>query len=161
MKKHYAIGIDPGAHIGWAVYCAQEKRFIEILTFHQMLKFHSHLMEFYTTLSADTVVTFYLEATDKINYVWDAPNRPLPTDPGEVRKALRLARNVGMNQGQCREIRNILNWYHLECRDIIPRYRSLKPQKGKMAEGYFRKISGWTGKLSQHGIDAAMLVIGR
>jgi len=154
MRK-FAIGIDPGVNIGFAIYFCKPKQFFRILTFRDTVDFHAYLLAFIrNVLKPKDEVTFYLEATDKIKHVWDAPGRPLPTDPAGVRKLLRVARNVGMNQGQAREIRNILKWHDLKCVDVIPTQK-------KTTASYFRKISGWTGKLTQHSIDAAMLVIGR
>ena len=49
------------------------------------------------------------------------------------------------------------------CKDEMISYLALPPIKGgtKVSESYFKTISGWKGRTSNHARDAAMLVIGR
>ena len=49
------------------------------------------------------------------------------------------------------------------CKDEMISYLALPPIKGgtKVSESYFKTISGWKGRTSNHARDAAMLVLGR
>ncbi len=150
----YWIGIDPGRNIGLAVWNSKIKIFEELVTYRN--NFNKFRRDMNKYAEAWNNVKVVLEATYKKNHVWETPGRPLPTSLKEIRKLLRIARNVGMNQGAALEIKHLLQYLNLPFIEVV---QGTSPTKLEVE--YFRKISKWEGKVSEHSIDAAMLVIGR
>ncbi len=151
----YWIGIDPGCNIGLAVWNSERKIFEELVTYWDNFnKFRKDMRYYAETYDNIKVV---LEATYKKNHIWETPNRPLPTNPQEIRKLLRIARNVGENQGRAWEIKHLLEYLNLPHIEVV---QGSSPTKIEVE--YFRRLSKWEGKSSsEHSRDAAMLVIGR
>ena len=148
------IGIDPGRNIGLAVWNSNTKSFSELATYRKDFnKFRSDMLEFAKLRNSTKVV---LEATYKKNHIWETPGRPLPTTPKKIRTLLKIARNVGMNQAAALEIKHLLQYLNLPFIEVV---QGTSPTKLEVE--YFRKISKWEGKVSQHSMDAAMLIIGR
>ncbi len=98
--------------------------------------------------------TVFLEATDKIPYVWGYSDRP---SPDKVRQYTRLARNVGYNQMITKLIREWCERRNIPLVDIVPSKRSMT----KMQAVPFKHLTKYPGQTSEHGRDAAMLVWGR
>lgn len=151
MNLLYWIGIDPGVKIGYALWSVPDKRIVSLHTFHEFNLFRNHLQVFNSAWEGQIKVA--LEDTTLKNHIWDGKGRP---SPDEVRKLLKVARNVGMNQGACREIKHLLEWLKIS-------YLAIRPGDSptKVEEGFFKKLTGWTGKVTEHSMDAAMLVVGR
>ncbi len=150
----YWIGIDPGVDIGVAVWNSEIKIFEELVTYRNNFnKFRQYMSRCEDGRSQIKVV---LEATYKKNHIWETPDRPLPTSRKKILELLRIARNVGMNQGSAWEIKHLLEYLNLPHIEVV---QGSSPTK--MEEDYFRKISKWKKRSSEHSRDAAMLVIGR
>ena len=130
------IGIDPGTHTGIAVYDKAAKEIIYIKTV--------------------TIV----EAIDKV--------RELKSGISLVRfEDARLRRWYGNSgreqlQGAGSIKRDCTIWEEFLKAEKIP-FEAVAPRNimTKMEAGYFAKLTGYTGRTSEHSRDAAMLVWGR
>ncbi len=136
------IGIDPGTHTGVAVWDTREGKFLSLgtLLIHRAMTF---------------ILTWSLKAEEtgqEIQVVFeDARQRKWY---GKESNAKR--------QGAGSVKRDCSIWEDF-CRDYQIPFVAVPPMKGgtKVDESYFKTISGWKGRTSNHARDAAMLVIGR
>lgn len=136
------IGIDPGTHTGVAVWDTREGKFLslETLLIHRAMTF---------------ILTWSLKAEDtgqEIQVVFeDARQRKWYGNESNAKR-----------QGAGSVKRDCSIWEDF-CRDYQIPFVAVPPIKGgtKVSESYFKTISGWKGRTSNHARDAAMLVIGR
>lgn len=136
------IGIDPGTHTGVAVWDSREGKFLslETLPIHRAMTF---------------ILTWSLKAEDsgqEIQVVFeDARQRKWYGNESNAKR-----------QGAGSVKRDCSIWEDF-CRDYQIPFVAVPPIKGgtKVSESYFKTISGWKGRTSNHARDAAMLVIGR
>lgn len=135
------IGIDPGTHTGVAVWDTKERRFLslETLPIHQAL---IKVMMWRDRIGHDLQVVFE-----------DARQR---TWFGRDKNTNAKLQGAGSIKRDCSIWEDFLTDYE------IP-FRAVPPQKGctKWTEEYFKMVTGWKGKTSNHSRDAAVLVIGR
>lgn len=135
------IGIDPGTHTGVAIWDTKERRFLslETLPIHQAL---IKVMMWRDRVGHDLQVVFE-----------DARQR---TWFGKDRNTNAKLQGAGSIKRDC-------SIWEDFCRDYEIPYYAVPPIKGgtKLSESYFKSISGWKGRTSNHARDAAMLVIGR
>lgn len=135
------IGIDPGTHTGVAVWDTKERRFLslETLPIHQAL---IKVMMWRDRVGHDLQIVFE-----------DARQR---TWFGRDKNTNAKLQGAGSIKRDCSIWEDFLTDYE------IP-FRAVPPQKGctKVTSDYFRTISGYQGRTSNHARDAAMLVIGR
>ena len=135
------IGIDPGTHTGVAVWDTRERRFLslETLPIHQAL---IKALMWRDRVGHDLQVVFE-----------DARQR---TWFGRDRNTNAKLQGAGSIKRDC-------SIWEDFCRDYEIPYYAVPPMKGgtKLSESYFKTISGWKGRTSNHARDAAMLVIGR
>lgn len=135
------IGIDPGTHTGVAVWDSREGKFLslETLPIHRALE---KVKRFYNDNKGlfDICVVFE-----------DARQRKWYGNDSNAKR-----------QGAGSVKRDCSIWEGF-CKDEKISYLALPPIKGgtKVSESYFKTISGWKGRTSNHARDAAMLVIGR
>lgn len=136
------IGIDPGTHTGVAVWDTREGKFLslETLLIHRAMTF---------------ILTWSLKAEDtgqEIQVVFEDARQ---------RKWYGNESNTKL-QGAGSVKRDCSIWEDF-CRDYQIPFVAVPPMKGgtKVSESYFKTISGWKGRTSNHARDAAMLVIGR
>lgn len=134
------IGIDPGTHTGFAVWDTREGRFLslETLPIHQALV---KVMVWKDNVGNDLQVVF----EDARQRTWFGK--------GDTNAKLQGAGSVK---------RDCSIWEDF-CRDYNISYWAKPPIKGatKVSSSYFKTISHWPGRTSEHSRDAAMLVIGR
>lgn len=135
------IGIDPGTHTGVAVWDTKERRFLslETLHIHQAL---IKVMMWRDRVGHDLQVVFE-----------DARQR---TWFGKDMNTNAKLQGAGSIKRDCNIWEDFLTDYE------IP-FRAVPPQKGctKWTEEYFKMVTGWKGKTSNHSRDAAVLVFGR
>lgn len=135
------IGIDPGTHTGVAVWDTKERRFLslETLPIHQAL---IKVMMWRDRVGHDLQVVFE-----------DARQR---TWFGKDKNTNAKLQGAGSIKRDCSIWEDFLTDYE------IP-FRAVPPQKGctKWTEEYFKMVTGWKGKTSNHSRDAAVLVFGR
>lgn len=131
------IGIDPGTHTGFAAWDSQGKKFIEI----QTMPIHDALFRV-IELSKDNVIFLFIE---------DA--RHVSRDGSDSRARIQGAGSIK---------RDCSIWEDF-CDDYNISYQFVRPKRGqtKMSPDYFKLITKWRGRTSNHARDAAMLVFGR
>ena len=136
------IGIDPGTHTGVAVWDTREGKFLslETLLIHRAMTF---------------ILTWSLKAEEtgqEIQVVFEDARQ---------RKWYGKESNDKL-QGAGSVKRDCSIWEDF-CRDYQIPFVAVPPMKGgtKVSESYFKTLSGWKGRTSNHARDAAMLVIGR
>lgn len=140
------IGIDPGVHTGLAVYDSKRKKLLQVetLPIHQALEVvkgwnspHWHD----NTLYNERVQVIFEDARQRKWYKGDASAKM---------------------QGAGSIKRDCTIWEDF-CKDYDISFRAIPPQGGmtKWDAEYFKRVTGWTGRTSNHGRDAAVLVFGR
>ena len=134
------IGIDPGTHTGVAVWDSRRQEFIELAT----IPIHQALQKVFTWRQRPTEIQVVFE---------------------DARQRTWFGRDKNTNaklQGAGSIKRDCSIWEDF-CKDYQITFLAVPPMKGgtKLSEAYFKTISGWKGRTSNHARDAAMLVIGR
>lgn len=140
-KPRYYLGIDAGLNTGYALWDSQERKFVEMGTsnFWELIKemdTHRHNTQF----------------------VIEDPNLNKPIfmerhANSSGREVLKIAQNVGSNK---REASLIIEY----CKREKLNHVVVQPTTSKWTADYFKKLSKWQGRTSQHARDAAKLVIG-
>lgn len=134
------IGIDPGTHTGVAIWNSEEKQFLDIKTMmlHQALQL---------------VITMC--------QIWKRENVMVLFEDARQRKWFGADSNAKM-QGAGSVKRDASIWEEF-CTDYQIAFRALPPAPGntKLKPDYFKALTGWRGKTSEHARDAAMIVFGR
>jgi len=141
-QPQYALGIDPGVHCGYARYCCTTRKLVEVST----LGFWGVYDHVRTTYTPDQVEIF-IEKTPR--------NRLYARRDGMAGRVRdRVAGNVGANQ--------------MIATLLIEGFRALgysvtevKPTSAKWTLGEFKRLTGYYGRTSEHGRDAAKLIFGR
>ena len=137
------IGIDPGTHTGVAFWDGSKQELIELATIpiHQALE---KVRRFYNDNKGlfDICVVFE-----------DARQR---TWFGKDKNTSAKLQGAGSIKRDCSIWEDFLTDYG------IP-FRAVPPQKGctKWDDKYFKRVTGWKGKTSNHSRDAAILVFGK
>ena len=134
------IGIDPGTHTGVAVWDCRERRFrsLETLWIHDALFYVKRLSE---------------EYRGQIQVVFEDARQRKWYGKGNTNAKLQGAGSVK---------RDCSIWEDF-CKDYGIPFRAIPPVKGatKVSADYFKMVSHYQGRTSEHSRDAAMLVIGR
>lgn len=136
------IGIDTGTKTGLAVWDSDKKEFKEMQTLliHQAMQ---RVMDWdLIAQAADTSIHVVFEdARQRKWYSGDAS--------AKMQGAGSIKRDAAIWE-------DFLKDYGYE-------FTMVAPQKGmtKMNEDYFKTITGWKGRTSNHARDAALLVLGR
>jgi hypothetical protein len=144
-KRSIYIGIDPGASTGIGVWHHDEQRICDVRT-----------LDFWRTV--DYVVTTY--PPDVALLVIEDPNlnpfmyERAMKDGSSMAALLKRAQNVGENK---REASLLIKRF----RELGYAVETFKPTKKKWTEPYFRQITGYTGRTSEHSRDALSFVYGR
>ena len=133
------IGIDPGTETGFAVWDSGRNALIDCRT----LKIHQALDEvkIHTSINPGNVIVVFEDARQR---KWYGSN------------------SWEKMQGAGSVKRDCSIWEDF-CKDLGIPFQAVAPQGGmtKVTSEYFKMISHWTGRTSNHARDAAMLVIGR
>ena len=134
------IGIDTGRHTGVAVWNSDERQFIDIKTMmlHQALQL---------------VITMC--------QIWKMENVMVLFEDARQRKWFGADSNAKM-QGAGSVKRDASIWEEF-CTDYGIPFRALPPAKGatKLDPDFFKALTGWKKRTSEHARDAAMIVFGR
>lgn len=134
------VGIDPGVHTGLAIWCRERKRIVDVQTLG-------------ITAAMRAVAALQLEGTLHSVVFEDA----------RMRTGYFGERSQAKQQGAGSIKRDCSIWQEfLEGLVGVPFLPVSPRQKGvKVDAARFAKLTGWTGRTSEHGRDAAMLVFGR
>lgn len=134
------IGIDPGTHTGVAVWDSREGKFLtlETLPIHRAISKVVFIAEIY---KGDVQVVF--EDARKRTWYGNGDTNAKLQGAGSVKRDCSI-------------------WEDL-CKDYGIPFQAIPPVKGatKVTAEYFKMISHYEGRTSEHSRDAAMLVIGR
>ena len=132
------IGIDPGTHTGVAVWDTREGKFLSLET----LPIHKALLRV-LVLTSDQVAEVVFEDARQRTWFGKGDTNAKSQGAGSVKRDCSI-------------------WEDF-CRDYGIPFQAKPPVKGatKVTSDYFKMVSGWTGRTSEHARDAAMLVIGR
>lgn len=138
------IGIDPGTHTGFAVWDTRQGAFLRLET----LPLHRALDE-----ARKLALMCRDEWRESVQVVFEDARQRKWYGTGNANAKLQGAGSV---KRDCAIWEAMLKDYG------IP-YIAKAPVKGatKVSADYFRTISGWQERTTEHSRDAAMLVIGR
>lgn len=133
------IGIDPGTTTGLAVWDSIRKRFRQI----DSLKIHE-AMDVVSELSTLNTGNIHIWVEDARQRTWFGS------------KSDSKLQGAGSIKRDCTIWEDFL-------KDLNVPFDMVHPQKNstKVPDGYFKGITGYQDKCSEHGRDAAMLVINR
>ena len=134
------IGIDPGTHTGVAVWDTREGKFLSLET----LPIHQAMVK---------VMVWKDNVGDDLQVVFEDARQRTWFGKGDTNAKLQGAGSVK---------RDCSIWEDF-CRDYGINFWAKPPVKGatKVTSKYFKMISHYQGRTSEHSRDAAMLVIGR
>lgn len=132
------IGIDPGTHTGVAVWDSKEGKFLSLET----LPIHRAMVEVMNLRIGREILVVFEDARQRKWYGKGNTNAKLQ-GAGSVKRDCSI-------------------WEDF-CKDYGIPFRAIPPVKGatKITPEYFKLISHYQGRTSEHSRDAAMLVIGR
>lgn len=134
------IGVDTGTHTGVAVWNSEENEFIDIKTLmlHQALQLVITMCQMW---KRENVMVLFEDARQRKWYGHDAD-----------------AKKMGAGYVK----RDAVIWEQF-CTDYGIAFRALPPAKGatKLDADYFKRLTGWSKRTSEHARDAAMIVFGR
>lgn len=142
MRNTLYIGIDAGTHTGVAVWNSTEHRLelIDTMTITRAMDYVRG--ERMRGLAMGFEVVVYLEDARKRSWFGNAGREKLQ-GAGSVKRDCAIWETFCMELG-------------VECVKIPPKHNATK-----LKDGQFKLITGWHGRTSEHGRDAAMLVFGR
>ena len=140
------IGIDTGTHTGLAVWDGAAQRFITIET----MPIHSALLRVKElrdrlAFKGNGITVVFEDARQR---KWYGRNT--------AKKDRARLQGAGSVKRDCNIWEDALSDWGIPFVAVPP-----KNNITKMTADYFRAITGWTGRTSEHARDAAMLVIGR
>lgn len=133
------IGIDTGTHTGLAVWDDKKRE----LTSLETLPIHKALSRVLAISGSEEVMVIFEDARQRKWFGRDKNTNAKLQGAGSIKR-------------DCSIWEDFLTDYE------IP-FRAVPPQKGctKWTEEYFKMVTGWKGKTSNHARDAAVLVFGR
>lgn len=133
------IGIDPGTHTGVAVWDTREGEFLSL----QTMPIHRALLEVYKWSQRPVEIQVVIEDARQRTWFGKGDTNAKAQGAGSVKRDCSI-------------------WEDF-CKDYGIPYWAKPPVKGatKVSAKYFKMISHYQGRTSEHSRDAAMLVIGR
>lgn len=143
------IGIDPGEHTGFAVFDSRTRRFLQVSTF-PLWKALEEVKRWQSSCQTDPQhPDFAVVFEDARKRTWFAPERNASEYRGKLMGAGAAKRDARI-------------WEEFLEAQHIP-FVAHKPQAGgtKWNADYWAKVTGWTGRTSEHARDAALLVFSR
>lgn len=138
----YCIGIDTGRNTGIAVWDTDRQRFV----FLDTMPIHKALAFVQRAIDASEIRVYFEDARQR-RYL------PREANVSEYRGKLMGAGSVK---------RDAVIWQDALTDWQIP-FQMIPPRAGmtKWTAEQFSRVTGWTGRTSNHARDAAMLVFGR
>ena len=139
------VGIDPGEHTGLAIWNSEEHYFVDIYT----CKLHEALVRLYDIWRLSNQKDMFVVFEDARQRTWF----PKEKNASEYRGRL-------MGAGAAK--RDAAIWEEFLTDYGIP-FEARKPQAGgtKWSAEFFKKVTGYTKRCSEHARDAALLVFQR
>ena len=133
------IGIDTGTHTGLAVWDDKLKK----LTSLETIPIHRAMSRVLELSSTEDVFVIFEDARQRTWF-------------GKDKNTSAKLQGAGSIKRDCSIWEDFLTDYEI-------RFRAVPPQKGctKWDDKYFKMVTGWKGKTSNHSRDAAILVFGK
>lgn len=140
MKYDYKIiiGIDPGSNTGFAVWNVTSQKLTEVST----LSIHAALDRVKELQELGKVFVRYEDASKRTWFGKFSPD----TDRARLQGAGSIKRD-------CAIWKEFLNDYMIDHEPVAPRHI-----RTKMKSEPFNQLTGWQGRTTSHGRDAAMMV---
>jgi hypothetical protein len=141
MKRY--MGVDPGRNIGVAVWNATKQEFEVVKTFYD---------DFWGFISF-CVVCFPDDNEDELIAIVENSNLC-------KKNWQKNAMSTGKNQQLSQLIVDFFKFHGIETHEINPTSRKGSDVllRAKKDEGFFKELTGYTGRTSEHARDAAMMV---
>lgn len=138
------IGLDPGTQTGLAVWDTKSRTLTRVVTLRLYQAFEVIRHEY---READGDIEIFFE--DARQRKWIPRERNLSEYRGRLMGAGSVKRDCEI-------------WEEF-CVGYGIRFHAIPPRKGatKWDADYFKKVTGWTGRTSNHARDAALLVFGK
>jgi len=136
------IGVDTGAHTGLAVWDGRQFVAVETMPIHKALL---RVKEMYDNRGSEAVAVVFEDARQRKWF----PKVTAAKDRARLQGAGSVKRDATIWETALRD------W------GIPFVMKAPKDNITKMNPDYFAKLTGWTGRTSEHSRDAAMLVFGR
>lgn len=138
------VGIDPGVQTGFAAWDGKARKFVEVDTLN--------------IVQALSRVLHYRgdEGTSPVVYMEDARQRKWIPREQSLSQFKGRAMGAGSVKRDCQIWEDFCFQHGIE-------FHAVPPRKGatKWEPDYFKKVTGWTGRTSNHARDAALLVFGK
>lgn len=135
------VGIDTGKHTGFAVWDTEKRK----LDFVDTLPIHEALLRIWSQRHARVEV-----------YFEDARQRKWIPGERDIRQVKGRAMGAGSVKRDSTIWQDALTDWGIPFHAVAP-----KDNRTKVTPEYFRALTGWKGRTSEHARDAAMLVFGR
>lgn len=135
------VGIDTGKHTGFAVWDTEKRK----LDFVDTIPIHEALLRIWSQRHAKVEVYF----EDARQRVWIPRERDMRQVKGRAMGAGSVKRDSTIWQ-------DALTDWGIPFHAVAPKHNTTK-----VTPEYFRALTGWKGRTSEHARDAAMLVFGR
>lgn len=142
----YAIGIDPGVNTGLAIWDTSTQDFVRLET--------------------DGIVTAMVELVEFLRYRGAMDNCEIFIEDARKRTYLPREKNLSEYRGKLMGAgsvkRDCAIWEEFAIYYGIP-IQFIPPRRGatKWPADYFARVTGWTGRTSNHARDAALLVFNK
>lgn len=137
------VGLDPGVQTGFAIWDIKAKRLTEVET----VQIHHAMwaIRAYWGLPRQLIRVVFEDARQR---TWFGPRGTLAQERAKLQGVGSVKRDCAI-------------WEDFLKDNGIP-YEARKPQPGttKWTADYFKKVTGWTGRTSEHARDAATLILG-
>lgn len=141
------IGIDPGDHTGFAVWNSTSGKLLEVRTLQLWFALEEVRRWHYTCLAQQTEL--YVLFEDARLRKWFEKEKNASEYRGKLMGAGAAKRDAKIWE-------QFLTAQHITFRAIKP-----APGRTKWKEDYWKHITGWQGRTSEHARDASLLVWGR
>lgn len=131
------VGLDTGVHTGFAVWDTEKKALIEVST----LKIHRAMSRVIELSNSNDIAVYFEDA--RLRKWYGNTGREKLQGAGSVKRDASI-------------------WEDF-LKDLGVEYHAIAPKNNftKVGADLFAKMTGYTGKTSEHGRDAAFLVINR
>ena len=142
--SNVSIGLDPGTHTGLAVWDGDRFTIIETLPIHAALLRVKELFDRYS-FNGNGVTVYFEDARQRTWF----PKMTAAKDRARLQGAGSVKRDSTIWEDALKD-------WGIPFVAVAP-----KNNMTKMTAQYFARLTGWQGRTSEHGRDAAMLVFQR
>lgn len=137
MKPRYYIGIDPGTKTGVAVWDVQRQCFTTISS-KKVYEAFEYIKSSFTDLSE---LVLRVENPNLRKWFGNSGREKLQ-GAGSIKRDFAIWKEF-------------CEYHGIEMKEVAP-----KNIRTKVSSDYFKRLTGWEGRTSEHARDAAMMVYG-